>query len=169
MALPVVLESTIEMAAAEGDDGVGAADGPEHAGLFEPVSDDRLTAGFDHPGANEQVLFAELGVVHTSGVGGKVVGIVPDLLGQFGIGGLDGAEAGDQFGDLAFVQPTSLMPSDPLIAAFGVVRKQQACQLRQVLAGVKKVDDLHGSGEVILGDVPDPFCAIADDNFLFGA
>ena len=35
------------------------------------VSDDRLATGFDSPGANEQVLLAELGIVHTGGVGGK--------------------------------------------------------------------------------------------------
>ena len=87
----------------------------------------------------------------------KVVGVVADLLGQFGIGGLNGAEAGDQFGDLAFVEPAFLMQADPLISTFGVVGKQQACQLPQVLAGVEEIDDLNGSGEVILGDVPDPF------------
>ena len=33
--LPVVLELAIEMAAAECNDSVGPADGPEHAGLLE--------------------------------------------------------------------------------------------------------------------------------------
>ena len=154
------------MAAPESQDGVGPARGPEHAGLFEAVGDDRLAAGFDHTGANEQVLFAELGVVHASGVGGKVVGVIADLPGQFGIGGMNTTEAGDEFGDLAFVQPAFLMLADPLIAACGVVGKEQARQLPQVLAGVEEVDDLNGSGEVIFRDIPDPFRAIADNDFL---
>ena len=101
-ALPVVLKAAVELTTPESQDCIGATHGPEHARLFEAVSDDRLAAGFDNTGANEQMLFAELGIVHTSGVGGKVVGVVADLVGQFGIGGLDGTEAGDQFGDLAF-------------------------------------------------------------------
>ncbi len=38
-----------------------------------------------------------------------------------------------------------------------------------MLAGVEEVDDLNGSGEMIVGEVPDPLCAIADDDFLFSA
>jgi hypothetical protein len=38
-----------------------------------------------------------------------------------------------------------------------------------VLAGMEEIDDLNGSRKVVFGDVPDPFCAIADDDFLFGA
>ena len=34
-ALPIVLEATIEVGASESEDGVGAADSPEHTGLFE--------------------------------------------------------------------------------------------------------------------------------------
>jgi hypothetical protein len=33
---------------------------------------------------------------------------------------------------------------------------------------MEQIDDLNGSGKVIFGDVPDPFCAIADDDLLFG-
>src|SRR5215469_9645069 len=157
------------MTTPEGQDYIGAPRGPEHAGLFESMSDDRLAAGLDHTGANEEMLFAELGILHTSGVGGEVIGIVADLLRQFGIGSLNGAEAGNQFGDLAFVQPAFLMQADPLVSPFCVVGKEQTRQLPQVLTGVEEVDDLNGSREVILGDVPDPFCAIADDDLLFGA
>ena len=32
--LTIVLDTVVEMAAAQGDDGVGAANGPEHAGLL---------------------------------------------------------------------------------------------------------------------------------------
>lgn len=52
----------------QGDDGVGAADGPEHTGFFEAGTDDRLTAGFDYTRANEQMLASKLGVAHTLGI-----------------------------------------------------------------------------------------------------
>ena len=117
------------MGAPERQDCIGAAHGPEHAGLFETLSDDRLAAGLDNAGANEQVLLAELRIVHACGVGGEVLSVVADFLGQFRIGGLYGAETGDQFSDLAFVQLAFLMQADPLISAFSVVGKEQACQL----------------------------------------
>jgi hypothetical protein len=45
--------------AAQGDDGVGAADGPVHAGLLEPLADDGLAAGLDNAGAGEQAALAD--------------------------------------------------------------------------------------------------------------
>jgi hypothetical protein len=38
-----------------------------------------------------------------------------------------------------------------------------------VLAGVKQIDDLNRAGEVLRGDIPDPFGSIADHDLLFGA
>src|ERR1039458_285303 len=45
--LPVVLKAVVEVAASQGDDGVGSPDRPEHAGLFETRADYGLAAGFD--------------------------------------------------------------------------------------------------------------------------
>ena len=42
-------------------------------------------------------------------------------------------------------------------------------QVPEVLAGVIKIDDLNRAGEVLIGNIPDPFRSIADDDFLFGA
>ena len=42
------------LGAAQGDDGVGAVDGPVHAGLLEALADDGLAAGLDDAGADEQ-------------------------------------------------------------------------------------------------------------------
>ena len=72
---------------------------------FEAMADDGLAAGLDDAGADEQVLFAEFGIVHTSGVGCEIVGFVADLPGQVGIGGLHRMEGGDEFRDLAFIEP----------------------------------------------------------------
>ena len=38
-----------------------------------------------------------------------------------------------------------------------------------MLTSVIQIDDLNRAGEILLGDVPDPFGAVADDNLLFGA
>ena len=47
---------------------------------------------------------------------------------------------------------------------FGV---QVAGQLPQVLAGVILIDNLHRAGKVLVGEIPNPRCAIEDHDFLF--
>jgi hypothetical protein len=42
------LETTIEMAAPQGDDGVGSANRPEHARLLQAATDYGLATSFDH-------------------------------------------------------------------------------------------------------------------------
>ena len=68
---PIVLEAVVEVPAAQGDDGVGAVDGSEHAGLFEAGADYGFAAGFNPTRADEQMLAAELWVAHTLGIGSK--------------------------------------------------------------------------------------------------
>src|SRR3989440_3375231 len=48
--------------AAKGNDGIGTANGPEHAGLFEAAADDGFAARFDHAGTHKQMLATELGI-----------------------------------------------------------------------------------------------------------
>ena len=117
------------MGAAEREDGVGTGHCPEHAGLFEAMADYRLAACFDDAGADKQVLLAELGIVHTSGVGDEVIGFVADLLSQVGIGSLYGIERGDQFCDFPFIEPTLLMEADPGVTLLALGGVQQACQV----------------------------------------
>jgi hypothetical protein len=50
-----------------------------------------------------------------------------------------------------------------------LARVQFARQIPEVLASVKKVDDLNGSGEVLVGDIPDPFGPVSEDYLGFGA
>jgi len=66
------------VAAAESKDGVGSANGPEHAGLFEAVADDGFAAGFDDAGADKQMLPAKFGIAHAPGVVRKVGGFASD-------------------------------------------------------------------------------------------
>jgi hypothetical protein len=67
-ALPIILKLSVEMAAAEGNDSVGPADSPEHAGLLEPGTDYGLAPGFDDAGSDKQVLAAEFVIAHTFGI-----------------------------------------------------------------------------------------------------
>src|SRR5258707_5733206 len=46
---------------------------------------------------------------------------------------------------------------------------QFAGQFPEVLSGVIKIDDLNRAGEVLIGNIPDPFRSIAYDDLLFGA
>lgn len=59
---PAVLKPAIERTAAEGEDGIGSAHGPEHAGPFQAWADDRLAAGLNDAGAHKQALGAEPGI-----------------------------------------------------------------------------------------------------------
>lgn len=50
-----------------------------------------------------------------------------------------------------------------------LVRVQFAGHIPKMLAGVKEVDDLDGTGKVIAGNIPNPCRSIADHDFLFRA
>jgi hypothetical protein len=50
-----------------------------------------------------------------------------------------------------------------------VVGIQLAGDIPQVLTSVIQIDDLNRAGEVLIGEVPDPFGAVADDDFPFRA
>src|SRR5437660_8393251 len=47
--LPIVVEFTAVTGATDGDDRIGAANGPEHSGAFEPGGDEGFATRFDHP------------------------------------------------------------------------------------------------------------------------
>ena len=72
MLLPVILEPPVDAAATQGDDGVGAANSPEHAGSLQARSDDGLAAGFNYAGANEESLLTKLWIAHPAGIGCEV-------------------------------------------------------------------------------------------------
>ncbi len=74
------------MTTSQGDDRVGTTEGPEHTGLFEAGTDDGSATGFDHAGADKQVLAAKLGVAHARGVALKVIRLNANLFQKVGIG-----------------------------------------------------------------------------------
>jgi hypothetical protein len=47
-----------------------------------------------------------------------------------------------------------------------IIGVEFASQIPQVLARMIEIDDLNGTGKVLVGDVPDPFGSIAHHDFL---
>src|SRR5260221_2467612 len=134
--LPVVFGAAIEMAAAEGDDGVGTADGPEHAGLFEAAANDGLTPGFDNAGTDEKVLTTKLGITHAVGVFLKVIGLLKDFFGDFRRGRTQRTQEPDQLLDLALIE-VGLVAQYPF-SLMGVISwVKETSQVPEMLAGVK--------------------------------
>src|SRR5271165_6189650 len=118
--LPVILEAAIEVATSQGDDRVGAANGPEHAGLFQAGANDGLAASLDHTGADEEVLLAELGVAHPLCVPFEIVGLNANLFGHVGIGRPDGTNRVCQLFNLSLVE-TFLVDLHPSFLATVIV------------------------------------------------
>src|SRR6185437_5156644 len=157
----------VEMVAAEGDDGVCSDDRPEHAGLFEAGADNSLAPGFNHSGAYEQVLASESGIAHAFGVVLKVGGFDSDGIGNRGCGGIDASKEANQFFDFAAIK-FGLMAQNPLLLSWDVARVQKASQRPEMLPGMKQIDDLHGSGKVLIGIVPYPLGPVSDYDLLRG-
>jgi hypothetical protein len=61
------------------------------------------------------------------------------------------------------------MDNHPAFLLSLLIGKQFAGQFPEVLAGVIQIDDLNRAREVLIGNIPDPFCSIADDDLPFGA
>ena len=53
---PKVLKTATKAATAERNDGVGASDGPTHAGALQACADNHLATGFDNAGGSAQAL-----------------------------------------------------------------------------------------------------------------
>src|SRR3989442_14407879 len=80
-ALPEVLKASTEFCATQSDDGIGARDGPVHAGWLEPGSDGDFASGLDNPGGSAQTLGVEFWVAHAVSVGLKIVETAASILG----------------------------------------------------------------------------------------
>src|ERR1039457_411156 len=115
------------------------------------------------------MLRAEFGIAHALGIFLKGVGLNADLLSQLRIGRNDGTKRGHQVFNLPLIQQIVLMGSHPAFLLSLLVGEQLAGQFPEVLAGVIKIDDLNRAGEVLIGNIPDPFRSIAYDDLLFGA
>src|ERR1039457_576701 len=70
--------------------------------------------------------------------------------------------------DLPFVQHV-LVNHHPASLLSLLVRIQFVRQLPQMLTGVIKIDNLNGTGEMLFGNVPNPFRSIPHHDLLFRA
>src|ERR1700723_1470236 len=111
--LPIVLKASIEMGAAQRQDGVGSADGPEHSRLFETRAGHRLASSFNHTRANKQVLAAKFGITHPLSIPREAIGLGANLLVQGGLADVDGPERAYQFFDFPLVQQAFLVALHP--------------------------------------------------------
>src|ERR1700758_122625 len=66
VALPEVLKTPAEFRAAQGDDSVGAIDGPVHACAFEAGADHHFASSLEDAGGGTQTLGMKLRVAHAS-------------------------------------------------------------------------------------------------------
>ena len=149
--LPVVVEAVADDGASQGDDGIGASDGPMHAAALEAVADDGLAGAFDDAGGDAQSLGAERRIGHAFAIGGEVVEVFPRLV----AGGHMLPQSGDDGIGAALVEFVAprLAPLRGEVAAGAV---DGLGDVEDVLLGVKDVHDLDGVGQVLVGEVPDP-------------
>ena len=154
------------MVAAQGGYGRRAGCGPVHAGAFESGAEDGFAAGFDDAGADEHAEFAVVGVAHAVGVGFEVGHGLVDRFG-FRAGQVVAAGSGGDRFDVAVVQLGE--PVSEPGGGVGDDEREQAGEFVEVFAGVVEVHDLGGFGEALLGEVPDPAGAVAEDDELADA
>ena len=138
--LPEVLEAAAEQAAAQGDDGVAASDGPAHTGALEPCAD-LLASGLDDARRNAQAPGTELRIAHPVSVPEYIV----DALAGLGRGLGLGAQRRDEGAEPSGVQ----LPMPVLGPLLGQVRPGAVDGLghvAQMLFGMVDVDDFDGAG-----------------------
>ena len=73
------------------------------------------------------------------------------------------AQGGDHFIDAALVEFLAPLPG-PSFADLAAVCVDGLGDLEQMALGVENVDDLGGVGEVLVGEVPDPWRTVAEDD-----
>src|SRR6266571_6923810 len=66
--LPEFLIASAEFRAAQGDDGIGALDGPVNARPFEPGPDHHFASGLEDTGGRTQSLSVKFRVAHASAI-----------------------------------------------------------------------------------------------------
>ena len=84
-AFPEILKSSAELAAAQGDDGVGALHSPVHARPLEPGPDYDLAASLHHAGRSAEALLVKLWISHAPSIFPDVVNTLSRLFVVVGV------------------------------------------------------------------------------------
>src|SRR6202050_1699333 len=145
---PIVLKASIEMGAAQRQDGVGSADGPEHSRLFKTRADHRLTSSFNYTRANKQVLAAKFGITHALCIPREVISLGANLLVQGEIAGGDGPQRAHQFFDFPLVQQALLVDLHPSFLLGFLLGIKLARRRPEMLARMVEIDNLDGLQKV---------------------
>ena len=148
---PEGFEAAAEDAAAQGEDGVGAVDGPVHAGALEARPDGMFAASLDDAGGDAQAPGPERGIAHALTVADEIVDAFAGLVAGWGVVGEGGDDGADAAG-IEFV--TSLFR--PLRGEVGPGCVDGLGDVPEVAFGVEDVDDLDRIGETLVGEGPDP-------------
>src|SRR6202795_449788 len=135
------LEPATDSAATQSDDGVGAANGPQHPGAFETSADDDLATGFHYTGTNKQTLCSKSRVAHPLCIAFKVLGFVVDGFTEFVSGARRIAQGLPQVFNLALLQAIETAV-DVSVETLAVIGKQLGRQVPQILTSMIEVDDL---------------------------
>ncbi len=149
------------MAAAQGEDGVGTVDAPVHPDSLASRTDRDLAASLDNARADAQADGPEVLVAHALAIGLHVIEAlarllaVPRVLAQGGEDRINAACV--EFG------VTEVCPG---LGKRGVGAVDGLGDFAEVLLGVVEVEDLHGTGELLGGEPPDPGSSVADHDAL---
>ena len=96
-----------------------------------------------------------------------VAGDVVDALAGFLAGVGMGAQGGEEGIDVALVELVASLFS-PRFGEVGTGSIEGLGDFEEMAFGVEDVDDLDGTGEVFIGEVPDPCGAVAEDDLTLG-
>ena len=114
------------------------------------------------------MLFPKDGVAHAMGIMRKVFPFDADLLLHMAIRCGKSTELGHQGFDPASIE-LALESPNPRFALRRVRRIKLGGQFPEMLTRVIEIDDLRGSGEVLIGEVPDPGSSVAEHHFPLGS
>ena len=87
---PEAFEASAEDAASQGEDGIGAVDGPVHAGALEARPDGMFATGFDDAGGDAQAPGPEGGIAHALTVADEIVDALAGLVAGSSVSGFRG-------------------------------------------------------------------------------
>ena len=132
-ALPEVVEAVAEYGAAQGQDGVGAVDGPVHAAALEAAAADVPAAALDDAGGDAQPHGAERGIAHPPAVARDVVGALAGLLEGCGMA----AQSAEDVTDSAAVEFVAALLA-PFVGEIGAGAEDGLRDLEQRIAQKRK-------------------------------
>ena len=130
-----------------------------HAAAFEAGAGDVLAGGLDDAGGDAKPDGPESGIAHSLAVAGEVVEAFPGVVAGLGMD----IEGGEEVVEAALIEFVASLFS-PGEGEVGCGSVDGFGDVEQVLFGVEDIDDLDGGGEMLVGPVPDPRGAVAEDD-----